>query len=99
MARKQMTRVTRQPKSPLRVGAQVLVRSVTHYYTGQIVSLSRDEIVLTQAAWIADTGRFHDALRTGYLAEVEPYMGLVSVGRGAVCDVTEWPHELPRSQK
>ena len=86
-------------QSPLRVGNSVLIRSVTHYYTGRITVLTREEIVLTDAAWIADTGRFSTALTSGVLNEVEPYPGPISVGRGAVCDVCDWSHALPRIQK
>lgn len=85
--------------SPLRVGASVFVRCVTHYYTGRIVALTSTEIVLTDAAWIADTGRFGEALKTGQLNEIEPYADAVSIGRGSVVDVTLWRHALPRSAK
>lgn len=86
-------------KSPLRVGNNVLIRTVTHYQTGKIVALNPLEIVLIDAAWIADTGRFHEALRTGKLNEVEPYVGAVSVNRGAVVDVTDWVSALPLETK
>lgn len=86
-------------KSPLRVGNNVLIRTVTHYQTGKIVALNPLEIVLIDAAWIADTGRFHEALKTGKLNEVEPYVGAVSVNRGAVVDVTDWVSALPLETK
>ena len=35
--------------SPIRVGNSVLIRSVTHYYTGKIALVTKDEIVLTDA--------------------------------------------------
>ena len=91
--------------SPLRVGNQVFVRSVTHYYTGRIVLLTKDEIVLEDACWIACTARMAEWLKTGapncggYEAEYEPFAGPVSLGRGAVIDVTDWPHALPREQR
>lgn len=87
--------------SPLRLGNTVFCRTVTHYYTGRIVMLSADEIVLSDAAWIADTGRFSVAMATGMLNEVEPYPSgqLVSLMRGAGCDVSDWPHPLPREAK
>ena len=95
-----MTKTKAKLQSPLTIGASVLIRSVTNYYTGQIVALERDMIVLRDAAWIAETGRFADALRTGTLGEVEPYPdGLVCVGRGAVIDVCVWAHPLPRVQR
>jgi hypothetical protein len=87
--------------SPIRVGNTVFCRTVTHYYTGRIVAVTRDEIVLADAAWIADSGRFADAMRTGELNEIEPYPDAtrVSLMRGAGCDVCDWPHPLPRTQK
>ena len=54
---------------------------------------------LDDAAWIADTGRFSDALKNGNLNEVEPYPGSCFVSAGAVVDVSEWAHELPRTRK
>lgn len=81
------------------VGSKVLIRTVTHYYTGRIVEMTPTEIVLADAAWIADTGRFATALEKGTLSEVEPFPAGVSVARGAVVDVSPWPHDLPRAQK
>jgi hypothetical protein len=72
---------------------------VTLYYTGRVVAKDTSEVVLSEAAWIADTGRFADALSKGTLNEVEPFPGLVSINRGAIVDVSEWKHPLPRAQK
>lgn len=68
---------------------------------GIVKAVGDKEIVLTQASWIADTGRFHNALKEGpaKLNEVEPYTHDVILGRGALIDATEWPHGLPREQK
>jgi hypothetical protein len=85
--------------SPLTIGKSVLIRTVTHYFTGRVALVKNGEVVLTEAAWIADTGRFHNALRDGILNEVEPFPGPVSVNRAAIIDVTAWTHKLPREQK
>lgn len=85
--------------SPLSVGKAVFIRTVTHYFTGRVALVKASEIVLTDAAWIADTGRFHNALKDGSLNEVEPFVGPVSLNRHAVIDVTEWKHPLPKIQK
>jgi len=69
------------------------------YYTGRVALVKASEVVLSDAAWIADTGRFADALARGTLSEVEPFIGPVSINRGAIVDVTEWKHALPRVQK
>lgn len=83
--------------SPLRVGNQVFIRCVTHYYTGRIVYLDKEEIVLVDACWIADTGRFSEALKTGKFQEVEPFCHPVTVSRGGLIDATDFPYELPRA--
>ena len=80
------------------IGKNVLVRTVTHYYTGKLASCEA-WMKLDDAAWIADTGRFSDALKNGNLNEVEPYPGSCFVSAGAVVDVSEWAHELPRTRK
>ena len=85
-------------KNPLQVGNKVFIRTVTFYYTGEIIELTDQDIVLDKAAWIADTGRFHDALETGHLSEVEPYPGVVSVSRAAYLDASIWTHALPAKQ-
>jgi hypothetical protein len=81
------------------VGKRVMVRTVTHYYTGQLVAVEAQELTLLNAAWVADTRRFTACLANGLPAdaEVEPYPdGIVVIGRGALIDVCEWRHALPR---
>lgn len=80
-------------------GKKVFVRTVTNYYTGVLVSATGAFLHLEEAAWVADTGRFADALSKGKLNEVEPYPGDCWVSAGAVVDISEWKHELPRTQK
>jgi len=86
---------------PFEIGKAYLIRTVTHIDLGIVKAVGDKEIVLTQASWIADTGRFHNALKDGptKLNEVEPYTHDVILGRGALIDATEWPHGLPREQK
>jgi hypothetical protein len=91
-----------KPKSSGRViaaGNNVLVRLVTHYITGHVVEVGEGYAILETAAWIADTGRWHDALKTGVLCEVEPCLDRVEIGLGAVVDAHPWRHALPTSQK
>lgn len=84
--------------SPYQIGQAYLIRTVTLYYTGRVKRVTPKEIILEDAAWIADTGRFSDALKTGVLNEIEP-MGEVIIGRGAVVDAAKWTHELPKEKK
>lgn len=83
----------------LQVGSCYLIRTVTHYYTGRVKSVSFTDVVLGEAAWIPDTGRYHECLRTGTLAEVEPYPDEVIVAAGAIVDAAKWDHPLPREPK
>ncbi len=92
---------TTEPTSacPYKVGQAYLVRTVTHYYTGLLESVHEHELVLSKAAWIADTGRYATALTSGELSEVEPIIGPVIIGRGAIVDAVQWPNKLPEKQK
>lgn len=86
---------------PYKVGENYFIRTVTHFNTGRLIRVTPKELVLKDAAWIADTGRFMQAIRDGKLNEVEPYPDgeEVIVGRGAVVDAVVWKHALPREQK
>jgi hypothetical protein len=79
----------------------VLIQTVTHYYTGRVVAEYESEFVLDNAAWIADTGRFSNFLASGIANEVEPIPDgtLVSINRGAIVAVLTWGHALPRVTK
>jgi hypothetical protein len=85
----------------LEVGKSYFIRGVTHYYTGKLTAITDSDLVLDDAAWIADSGRFATALKEGpdKLNEVEPFFKPVLVQRAAIVDITEWPHLLPRLQK
>lgn len=83
----------------MKIGECYLIRTVTHYYTGRVKSMSPSDVVLEDAAWIPDTGRYSEALQTGGLAEVEPYPDEVIVSMGAIVDATVWKHPLPREPK
>ena len=85
---------------PYRVGANYFIRTVTHHYTGKLEAVYAGELVLSTAAWIADDGRFADALKSSEFSEIEPYPAdrLVIIGRGAVLDAVEID-TLPTSQK
>jgi hypothetical protein len=82
------------------IGMSYLIRTVTMINTGKLLSVTPHELVLTDAAWIADTGRFADALKTGNFNEIEPFPdGIVIIGRGAIVDACPIKFPLPRVQK
>lgn len=85
---------------PYQVGKPYFIRTVTMYYTGRLMEVTPQELVLESAAWIADTGRFEAALRTGDFSEVEPYpVGRLIIGRGALIDAFQVSFDLPTKQK
>ena len=88
---------------PYQIGGAYLIRTVTNYFTGRVLRVTRQEIVIGDAAWIADTRRFGTALAQGFSpdAEIEPYPdgSEVIVGRGALVDASPWRHALPRVQQ
>lgn len=79
------------------LGKNVFIRTVTNFYTGRLAWIVDGVARLDDAAWIADTGRFSIALSKGSLSEVEPYPGSCYVSIGAIVDMCEWGHDLPRS--
>jgi hypothetical protein len=85
---------------PYQIGKAYLIRTVTMIITGEIVSVGDKEIIVKDAAWIADTGRFANCLKTGNYSEVEPFPdGEVIVGRAAIIDACQINTALPRIQK
>jgi len=86
--------------APWKIGANYFIRTVTHHYTGKLVAVYATELVFVDAAWIADDGRFTQAMAGGEFAEVEPWPADVEViiGRGAILDACERA-SIPRSQK
>lgn len=84
---------------PYTIGEKYLIRTVTHYYTGLLTDVFEHELVLENAAWIADTGRYTQALEQGTLEEVEPVRQKIIIGRGAIVDCAVWNHRLPDEVK
>ena len=91
---------TLQPHPLWFPGNRVFLRTVTHHHTGEVVSYDDHEIVLRNAAWIADDGRFANAVATGEFSEVEPFPdgAIVVIGRGSIVDAVAI-NALPRSTK
>lgn len=82
-----------------KVGEKYIIRTVTMYQIGELVYFDEHDIVLKDAAWIAETARFYNCLKEGELSEVEPFVDDVLVNRRAIVDATKWRHTLPREQK
>ena len=84
---------------PFEIGAVYLIRTVTMIEVGRVVAASKQWVILEDAAWVADTGRFADALKEWQFNEVEPFPdGLVGVSCGSIIDFVKGK-EVLRSQK
>lgn len=81
------------------VGERYFIRTVTMSLSGRLVEVTPQELVLSEAAWIADTGRFATFLSGAEPSEIEPFPQdrEVIVGRGAVIDAVRddrvWPKQ------
>lgn len=77
-------------QTPFVVGKNYLIRTVTMAISGKVKSVVGDFVVMEQAAWIADTGRFNEALKDQSLFnEVEPFLNDCIVSLGSIVDATE----------
>lgn len=81
------------------VGKAYLIRTVTMAWTGRVTDLNDAELLLEEAAWIADLGRYHKAKTAADLSEVEPRDTPIIIGRGSIVDAVEWTSPLPREAK
>ena len=92
-------RVDAPTDSPWEIGANYMIRTVTMIDTGKLVAVTPQELVLEDAAWIPDTGRFAQAVAKAEFGEVEPFPdGKVIIGRGSIIDAVKI-NVAPRSQK
>lgn len=91
---------TAKPENPYNIGANYFIRTVTHHHTGKLVGVTDHELILENAAWIADDGRLTQALAKCEFNEVEmfPKDSRVIVGRGSIIDAVEIT-TIPSSQK
>ena len=81
---------------PYEIGKSYFVRTVTMYTVGTLKSIYDGELVFENASWVADMGRFNEALKTGNFQESERFERDAIVNRGAIVDATIWPHPLPK---
>lgn len=80
-------------------GKNVLIRTVTNYFIGTVNDVDVSWVTLKPSAWVADSGRLSEALKTGRLAEYEELPDGNMVMMPAVVDVIPWMHEIPRGSK
>jgi len=90
--------VSPQAENPFVVGNKYFIRTATNYFTGRVSSITGNFIFLTEAAWIADTGRYHEFLKTGKAIEAEPYPNGTNLNIESVIDFCDWGFALITEQ-
>ena len=79
------------------VGQAYFIREVTYHLVGRVTAVLDGFVLLEDAAWVADSGRFMQAIANGTLSEVEP-VGDAGVAIAAITDFFPWRHPLPLKQ-
>lgn len=81
-------------------GTKLFIRTVTYHILGKVEKIEDGMIKLVDASWIADSGRFSNAIKEGekVLNEIEP-VGKAFVSIGSIVDMFPWEHDLPTKQK
>ena len=87
-----------EKKIPFECGKSYFMRTVTYHIVGKVKDIIGNFLILENASWIADSGRFSNAIKTGVLDEVEP-VGDWMLNMESITDGGEWIHELPTTQK
>jgi hypothetical protein len=91
---------TQKTKTFFEIGQIYLVRTVTMIVVGELIDFNDQELLFAKASWIADTGRFSDALKdVCKIKEIEPFTNNAIVGRGGLIDATIIKADLPLQQK
>lgn len=81
------------------VGEKYFIRTVTYFATGKVKRIVNGFLELESAAWVADTGRFRQAIMAGVLSEVEPVEVPMFINIASITDAFLWKHKLPTEQK
>jgi hypothetical protein len=79
------------------VGQKLFIRTVTYHLVGEVVKKVGNLFELKNASWVADSGRFMNAIKDGELSEVEP-VGKCWVNTASIVDIFPWKHALPTKQ-
>jgi hypothetical protein len=98
----QKCEVTKQDFNPFTIGDTWFIRTVTHHLVGEMKAVGPQELVLKGGTvmWVADDGRFKDAIEKGVFNETEPYGDQdVIIGRGSIIDATRLKVNIKVVQK
>ena len=84
--------------SLVKKGKAYFFRTVTYHTVGKVKAVIGNFIQLEKAAWVADSGKFSEAIAKGTLSEVE-MVGDVYINLDTVVDFFPWNNPLPTETK
>ena len=71
------------------IGGKFFFRTVTYHLVGKVEKRFGNFLKLSDASWVADSGRFMNAIKEGTLNEVEP-VGDCFINLDTVTDLFPW---------
>jgi ribosomal protein S19E (S16A) len=75
---------------------KVFIRTITQYFTGELVGFDNLFLHLKKASWIAETDQWSKCVKDGALNEAEPYAPdtTVYISIASLIDMFEWVGDL-----
>jgi len=80
------------------VGKKLFIRTVNYHHIGKVDKIVGNFLFMKNTVWVADSGRFMNAIENGELNEVEP-VGDWFININAITDFGIWKHNIPKDQK
>lgn len=85
---------------PIEVGKAYFFRTVTYHMLGRVKSTTGSFVLLENAVYVADSGRFGEAIKGDIeLNELEHLGQDWTVNMDSVSDFGEWKHDIPSSSR
>ena len=76
--------------TPFKIGKKYLIRTVTMCDVGMVKEVHRNFLVLEKASWVADTGRFFQAMvNSSVFNEVEKFPNDLIINTEAIVDAVQ----------
>lgn len=90
----------------IEVGKFYLFETPIKVFVGQVRRITKIHTELEDSAWVADSGRFYDAIKDGFYkgeaktqSEIEPIQGYMIIENQAIISIIPWTHGKCSEQK
>lgn len=86
-----------QPPIPYIIGKKYIIRTVTMVNVGQITDIIGNFIVMRDAVWVSDTGRWSECLaKADGFQEVEPFKNDIHININSIIDSSIYDFQMPK---